>query len=187
MAYNKVVYDGTTLVDLTADTVDASVLLAGYTAHGKDGNAIVGTFDPLNMFYPVGSYYETSDADFDPNTAWGGTWVLEDGGRVHISSGTNIANTTSYWGSYPAGTNTFPIGERGGEPSHVLTVDQMPNHSHKVRYTGRNAGGNYGGMAGTSVDANPWYNNLLVAYEGGGEAHSNMPPYTVINRWHRTA
>ena len=67
MAYNKVVYDGRTLVDLTADTVDASVLLAGYTAHGKDGSAIVGTFDPLNMFYPVGSYYETSDADFDPN------------------------------------------------------------------------------------------------------------------------
>ena len=27
--------------------------------------------------YPVGSYYETSDANFNPNTAWGGTWVLE--------------------------------------------------------------------------------------------------------------
>lgn len=26
--------------------------------------------------YPVGSYYETSDADFDPSTDWGGTWTL---------------------------------------------------------------------------------------------------------------
>lgn len=25
--------------------------------------------------YPVGSYYETSDTTFDPNIAWGGTWV----------------------------------------------------------------------------------------------------------------
>ena len=28
----------------------------------------------LNLFYPVGSYYETSDAEFNPNTSWGGTW-----------------------------------------------------------------------------------------------------------------
>ena len=25
----------------------------------------------LNLFYPVGSYYETSDTNFDPNTKWG--------------------------------------------------------------------------------------------------------------------
>ena len=36
----------------------------------------------LNFFYPVGSYYETSDATFNPNTAWGGTWVLDSAGRV---------------------------------------------------------------------------------------------------------
>ena len=29
----------------------------------------------LDMFYPVGSYYETSDKDFNPNKVWGGTWV----------------------------------------------------------------------------------------------------------------
>lgn len=27
--------------------------------------------------HPVGSYYETSDEDFNPNTAWGGTWSKE--------------------------------------------------------------------------------------------------------------
>lgn len=30
----------------------------------------------LDVFYPVGSYYETSDTTFNPNTSWGGTWVL---------------------------------------------------------------------------------------------------------------
>lgn len=25
----------------------------------------------LNLFYPVGSYYETSDINFDPNISWG--------------------------------------------------------------------------------------------------------------------
>lgn len=40
--YNKVVYNGETLIDLTQDTVDESKLLAGYTAHAADGRQIVG-------------------------------------------------------------------------------------------------------------------------------------------------
>lgn len=28
----------------------------------------------LDFFYPVGSYYETSDSTFNPNARWGGTW-----------------------------------------------------------------------------------------------------------------
>ena len=47
--YNSkvVLSDGTTLIDLTADTVQADKLLSGYTAHGRDGAPITGscTFD----------------------------------------------------------------------------------------------------------------------------------------------
>ena len=47
--YNSkvVLSDGTVLIDLTADTVDAAHLLDGYTAHGKDGAPITGacTYD----------------------------------------------------------------------------------------------------------------------------------------------
>lgn len=42
MAISKVVYGSTTLIDLTSDTVDASHLLTGYTAHGKDGELVTG-------------------------------------------------------------------------------------------------------------------------------------------------
>lgn len=43
--YNSkvVLASGEVLMDLTADTVDAAHLLAGYTAHGKDGAPITGT------------------------------------------------------------------------------------------------------------------------------------------------
>jgi len=37
--------DGTVLIDLTADTVDAEHLLRGFTAHGKDGKLVTGTCD----------------------------------------------------------------------------------------------------------------------------------------------
>ena len=45
MAVSKVVYGGNTLIDLTGDTVEASSLLKGITAHGADGELITGTCD----------------------------------------------------------------------------------------------------------------------------------------------
>lgn len=45
MAINKVVYGGRTLIDLTADTITADKVLAGYTGHGKDGETFEGTCD----------------------------------------------------------------------------------------------------------------------------------------------
>lgn len=71
----------------------------------------------LNTFYPVGSYYETSKtvAQFDPNTAWGGTWVLETSGQVHVSAG-----------------DGYNIGTTGGEATHTLTASEsgVPAHNH---------------------------------------------------------
>lgn len=43
MAISKVVYGGSTLIDLTADTVTVDKLLKGAKAHGANGESIVGT------------------------------------------------------------------------------------------------------------------------------------------------
>lgn len=73
----------------------------------------------LDTFYPVGSYYETSDTTFDPNTAWGGTWVLETEGQVHVSAGTD----------YPvAGAPTDT--SDGGSANAIV-----PYHRHSVSIT----------------------------------------------------
>lgn len=42
MSFNKVIYGGRTLIDLTADTVTEDSLLEGYTAHKADGSVITG-------------------------------------------------------------------------------------------------------------------------------------------------
>ena len=52
--YNKVIYGGKTLIDLTADTVSADKLAEGITAHDKSGAIITGT----NTYDS-----DTSDAD----------------------------------------------------------------------------------------------------------------------------
>ncbi len=45
MGISKVIYGGQTLIDLTSDTVKADKLLAGYTAHGANGEVINGACD----------------------------------------------------------------------------------------------------------------------------------------------
>lgn len=78
----------------------------------------------LNTFYPVGSYYETSNKNFDPNTAWGGTWRLETSGQVHISGdGNNIDGANK--------NNGIGISD-GGEATHTLTASEsgVPAHNH---------------------------------------------------------
>ena len=42
---NRVDYNGTTLINLTADTVTPAVLMNGYVAHDKSGQQITGTLN----------------------------------------------------------------------------------------------------------------------------------------------
>lgn len=42
MAINKVIYGGTTLIDLTSDTATADKVLSGYTFHDKSGTVVDG-------------------------------------------------------------------------------------------------------------------------------------------------
>lgn len=42
MARNKIIYSGETLIDLTQDTVNANTLIVGHTAHGADGELVLG-------------------------------------------------------------------------------------------------------------------------------------------------
>ncbi len=126
----------------------------------------------IDIFYPVGSYYETSDTAFDPNTAWGGTWVQEISGQVHVSAGTGYSVSG-------ANTNTSD----GGEKTHTLTVDEMPSHTHRGQYG--SGTGTEAGMSG--VGTKHWFSSGYIEATGGGQAHNNMQPYIVVNRWHRTA
>ena len=57
---NKVVYNGTTLIDLTADTVTADTLMQGYTAHAADGSTIVGTVPNGDNLAYGGAYVGTA-------------------------------------------------------------------------------------------------------------------------------
>ena len=71
MSFNKVIYGGRTLIDLTADTVTEDSLLEGYTAHKADGSVITGKFKG-------GSETEEIDRILTSGLTDGGTIISND-------------------------------------------------------------------------------------------------------------
>lgn len=135
----------------------------------------------LDLIYPIGTYYETSDSDFDPNTAWGGTWELDQSGTVLVSK----SNTSG-------SKFNASIGTVVGEENHTLTVNEIPGHRHGVAQMNDSGPGGYGAMTTlgfSNVGWNDKYNNLDYATQevGGNQAHNNVQPSKIVNRWHRTA
>lgn len=142
--------------------------------------AVYGAASSLvDIFYPVGCYFETSNMSFNPNTAWGGTWVEDTAGRVTVA----VAS------SGPLAV----LGSTGGESTHTLTVSEMPSHRHPViyydnnKYVNLNSGSNESAYSLSWGWANRSTAELYANNVGGGQAHNNLQPYIVVKRWHRTA
>lgn len=133
----------------------------------------------LNLVYPVGTYYETSDTTFNPNVTWGGTWVLEDEGLVHISSGTNyvVSANAQDGGSTqitytPAGTNSG-----GAVQGHKLVTSEMPSHIHGFQMAGTRLDSSGNGQLRMQSNVNAGSGNFWVvglARTGSGNYDGSM-------------
>lgn len=174
----------------------------------NDIKNIMETFLPsIDLFYPVGAYYETSDINFDPNETWTGVWELETEGQIHVSG--SVSGTYKVNGAL---TNTSD----GGEKTHVLTPGEtalkahthtmahthnMNSHTHDMGNLFSNGSGsssaytmvsnkkviskNTGGSSAANTGNASMTSGGLT--EANGSAHNNMQPYIIVNRWHRIA
>lgn len=124
-------------------------------------------FDLFNNIYPIGSIYMSIN-ETNPSALFGGTWEqIKD--TFLLSAG-----------------DTYTAGSTGGESEHKLTIEEMPNHSHK-NYAGSNINEN-----GTFAMVG-WRGNVSegTAFEvwgvGNDKPHNNMPPYLTVYMWKRIA
>ena len=80
-------------------------------------NLVINGIDLLDLIYPIGSIFETTKQDFDPNATFNGTWTRIKG-KVLVGvdeDDTDFASSTL----------------SGGEKTHTLTETEMPNHHHE--------------------------------------------------------
>ena len=143
--------------------------------------------------YPVGSIYVSTSATFNPQTAWGGTWVKTAEGRCLIGA-----------------NDTYPLGSTGGEATHkhttqahALTYNEAVSHAHRMGSDGGSAAlinsfestnrvvrsGTPSYTINADNDKAPW----TEMSGGGNAAHSHgdtgsastMQPYLAVYIWER--
>lgn len=147
------------------------IIASGVTVNAIDSPSLTttGSGTLLRNGYAVGDFFIGTNS---PAERAGGEWTAIAAGHTLVGSGVGSG---------------YPVGATGGYETVTLTIDQMPNHNHWAG-TVQIGNDNYGytkfqaardgyiGDAGAKVEAT-----------GGGQAHSNMPPYYVTNLWQRTA
>ena len=135
----------------------------------------------LDLVYPVGSIYINYSSSSSPASTLGGSWV-----RIYnqflIGAG-----------------DDYTIGSTGGEVVHMLSVNELPSHTHQIT---RNDTGAVAGFpiidlqSGEKwgVGPNKTYTGDAgvgpygyLNYTGDNTPHNNMPPYRAVWMWRRTA
>ena len=128
-----------------------------------------GSVDVLNSVYPVGAIY-MSVSSTNPSVIFGGTWEqIQD--KFLLACGSSYLN-----------------GQTGGESTHTLTVDEMPNHSHVLGRPFYKFSELTYGLFGDVFKGELFQDaSQTTSSTGGNQPHNNMPPYLAVYMWKRVS
>lgn len=179
----KILKDSIPIVDndiSSTSTTHALSAYQGYVLNQKFNDyTLTSALEDLIKQYilashPIGSI-EINISGANPSTYLGGTWITWGTGKVPV--GINTSDTDF---------NT--VEKTGGEKEHVLTITEMPKHTHK---DGTNPNEGIYAQSG-STSAIVYYNQASSSSRpttetGGDQPHNNLQPYITCYMWKRTA
>ncbi len=137
----------------------------------------------VDAIYPVGAFY-ISSSDRSPASIFGHTWEKIEGKFL-------LASSTAY-----------PLGSTGGEETHKLTGNELPNMVADIIYHGGEiAASRVANIYGNLVRESYWAQTYLSGtydpqYQsinryklgfGADQPHNNMGPYVAVNMWQRVS
>lgn len=132
----------------------------------------------LDFAYPIGSVYMTRTNN-DPNELFGGTWEL-----VTNDSYLHCYNPNNQWFANIGVDNNGTGNQQGSFNTNdtVLTVEQLPPHTHNAKHLGSLQGNSNGwiGYIGT-------LSGEITGSMGSGKGHSHFHvlPFYIVAVWKR--
>lgn len=179
-----------TAYDITDTRQDGSVC-GGVTARTADRFISDSKFNKFDMIGNI-----TATARITPPPGWlicdgsevsRGTYAelfLAIGTTYGEGDGSTTFNIPNLKGKVVVGidesdTDFNATGKTGGEKTHILTISEMPSHTHSFidRYVG---GGSKWGSTSAAQYAET-SDSYTTDSAGGGSAHNNLQPYMALN------
>lgn len=199
-----------TIPTKTSDLTNDSNFLTSLPSHNHDDryyteteintalNEKIEESDLLELIYPIGSIYmekdTTSHSVCPIQTRLGGTWTRIENRFLYASeNGQGVG--------LPGGSETVTLtAAQSGVPAHSHGMAHTHNHQHTaIGYVNTGGGGtarripigydntSAAGTLATSFDrtASSKSDTDNNTAQDASEAHSNMPPYIIVNVWER--
>jgi len=170
----------------------------------KDMESIQETLGGLlDFFYPVGTIYETEDANFNPNITWGGTWEkiegkvlvgLDSDDTYFDTVGETGGNKGSFYHTHNEAELVGNLRIRRMNHTSGNLIDADYGTDNIFSYTREGSGGTHGNSVQyNSASCKPDLITLDASHEHDAVGDSNnidanignMPPYEVVVIWKR--
>lgn len=126
----------------------------------------------LDQVHPIGSLYISRNSTH-PNDLFGGEWEPYSSARTLLGSGEYLDES---------GSTTYSLGDTGGSLTHTLTIDELPSHTHRLRYQTKYA---YAGSSKFDYGRGTSGSYLKTTSVGKDQPHNNVQPYDIVYIWVR--
>lgn len=123
-----------------------------------------------NAYFAIGDLFFTTNKE-NPSVRFGGAWELFGKGKTLVCVDENDSDFNE-------------VKKIGGEKTHKLTIEEIPYHSHNLKYK-NNASGFGDGYLTTARGYEYATGDGAIESVGGNQSHNNVQPYITCYIWIR--